>query len=215
MPKASEDRFGWTVGAGIEWALWDDWSVKLEYDYYGFGTRSVTFIDNVSGNFGPVDVKQNIQVVKLGLNFHVFAGQPITADSPDLAPVAPEQTTMHVMPSKRRRRRSHQGRRLTIGVAVGDLGNCFRRRGSRGGRRRPPFRSKTFRPRCILRSLPRASADEVFPDIIRYRDSPDNNPSTSRISCRALSSASGRIQYHVQRGACPEPGDDNGSCHEF
>ena len=43
---ASEDRFGWTAGAGIEWAFWDDWSVKLEYDYYGFGTRSVSFIDN-------------------------------------------------------------------------------------------------------------------------------------------------------------------------
>ena len=33
-----ETRFGWTLGAGIEWALWNDWSVKLEYDYYGFGT---------------------------------------------------------------------------------------------------------------------------------------------------------------------------------
>src|SRR5215467_11282572 len=22
---------------GVEWAFWDDWSVKLEYDYYGFG----------------------------------------------------------------------------------------------------------------------------------------------------------------------------------
>jgi outer membrane immunogenic protein len=70
-----ETRFGWTVGAGIEWALWGDWSLKLEYDYYGFGHRSVTLIDNVSGNFGPVDIKQDIQVVKLGLNFHVFAGQ--------------------------------------------------------------------------------------------------------------------------------------------
>jgi outer membrane immunogenic protein len=70
-----ETRLGWTVGAGIEWALWDDWSLKLEYDYYGLGTRGVTFIDNVSGNFGPVDVKQDIQVVKLGFNFHIFGGQ--------------------------------------------------------------------------------------------------------------------------------------------
>jgi outer membrane immunogenic protein len=73
--EAVETRLGWVVGAGVEWALWDDWSIKLEYDYYGFGTRGVTFIDNVSGAFGPVDVKQDIQVVKLGLNFHVFAGQ--------------------------------------------------------------------------------------------------------------------------------------------
>jgi opacity protein-like surface antigen len=32
-----ETRFGWTAGAGVEWAFWNDWSVKLEYDYYGFG----------------------------------------------------------------------------------------------------------------------------------------------------------------------------------
>ena len=69
-----ETRFGWTAGAGVEWAFWNDWSLKLEYDYYGFGTHSVTFIDNVSGTFGPLDIKQNIQVVKLGLSFHVFAG---------------------------------------------------------------------------------------------------------------------------------------------
>lgn len=68
-----ETRFGWTVGAGIEWAFWDNWSVKLEYDYYGFGTRSVTFIDNITGTVGPMDINQSIQVVKLGLNFHVSA----------------------------------------------------------------------------------------------------------------------------------------------
>jgi len=69
-----EMRFGWTAGAGVEWALWNDWSLKLEYDYYGFGTRSVTFIDQISTTAGPMDIKQSIQVVKLGLNFHVFAG---------------------------------------------------------------------------------------------------------------------------------------------
>jgi hypothetical protein len=39
-----ETRLGWTAGVGVEWALWDDWSIKLEYDYYGFGQRNVTFI---------------------------------------------------------------------------------------------------------------------------------------------------------------------------
>ena len=72
--EASENRFGWTAGAGIEWAFCNDWSVKLEYDYYGFGSRSVTFIDANTGNVGPLNINQNIQVVKIGLNFHVFAG---------------------------------------------------------------------------------------------------------------------------------------------
>jgi len=69
-----ETRFGWTAGAGVEWTFWNDWSVKLEYDYYGFGTRGVTFIDNVSATVGPLDIKQNIQVVKLGVNLHIFSG---------------------------------------------------------------------------------------------------------------------------------------------
>jgi outer membrane immunogenic protein len=71
---AVETRLGWTAGVGVEWALWDDWSVKLEYDYYDFGTRNVTFIEQ-SGAFpsGPENIKQTIQTVKLGLNFHVSA----------------------------------------------------------------------------------------------------------------------------------------------
>jgi outer membrane immunogenic protein len=77
--EATEDRFGWTIGTGIEWALWNDWSLNLEYDYYGFGTQNVTFTDNVGGTTGPVAIKQDIQVVKLGVSFHVFAGE-------DLAP---------------------------------------------------------------------------------------------------------------------------------
>ena len=70
--EGSETRFGWTAGGGLEWAFSDIWSVKLEYDYYGFGTRSVTFIDNVSGTVGPLDIKQNIQVIKVGVNFRVY-----------------------------------------------------------------------------------------------------------------------------------------------
>jgi len=70
-----ETRLGWTAGVGVEWALRDDWSVKLEYDYYGFGTRNVTFIEQTTQASGPENIKQNIQVVMLGLNFHAFAGR--------------------------------------------------------------------------------------------------------------------------------------------
>ena len=73
-----ETRFGWTAGAGVEWAFSDIWSVRLEYDYYGFGTRSVNFIDNVSGTVGPLDIKQDIQVIKVGVNFHPYPiGAPL------------------------------------------------------------------------------------------------------------------------------------------
>ena len=31
--NASESRTGWTVGGGIEWAFWNNWSAKVEYDH--------------------------------------------------------------------------------------------------------------------------------------------------------------------------------------
>jgi outer membrane immunogenic protein len=33
---------GWLVGAGIEWALAPNWSVKIEYDYLGLNSQTFT-----------------------------------------------------------------------------------------------------------------------------------------------------------------------------
>lgn len=67
-------RTGWTVGAGVEWAFAEDWSTRLEYDYYDFGSQTVTMNDTVNGA-GAVSFKQSAQMVKLGLNFHVWGWQ--------------------------------------------------------------------------------------------------------------------------------------------
>jgi opacity protein-like surface antigen len=67
-----ENRIGWTAGAGVEWLFTQHWSVNLEYDYYGFGTRSVAMFEPTNAFLGNVDIKQNIQVVKLGFNFHIW-----------------------------------------------------------------------------------------------------------------------------------------------
>ena len=72
--QGTENRVGWTAGAGLEWAMWEDWSVRLEYDYFGFGTQNVTFIDSISATTAPVKIKQNIQLITLGVNFHAYAG---------------------------------------------------------------------------------------------------------------------------------------------
>ncbi len=67
-----DTRTGWTAGAGVEWAFARNWSVSVEYDYYSFGTGTAILSD---GNFsGPLDAKQNIQVVKAGVNFHMWSG---------------------------------------------------------------------------------------------------------------------------------------------
>ena len=78
---ATENRIGWTAGAGVEWAFTPEWSVKLEYDYYGFGTKSLSFTDTTilgappaSPFIAPANINQNIQVVTLGVNFHARSG---------------------------------------------------------------------------------------------------------------------------------------------
>jgi outer membrane immunogenic protein len=67
-------RTGWTAGAGVEWAFADDWSARLEYDYYDFGTHTATMNDAVNGP-GPLSFKTTMQTVKLGVNFHVWGWQ--------------------------------------------------------------------------------------------------------------------------------------------
>jgi outer membrane immunogenic protein len=68
----SVTRPGWTVGGGIEWAFWDNWSAKAEYDYYDFGTRNLTLPGTIFGipEVVPgVDIKETISTVKVGINY--------------------------------------------------------------------------------------------------------------------------------------------------
>jgi outer membrane immunogenic protein len=70
-----QNWFGWTIGAGIEWALVGGWSVKGEYNYMNFGRHAQTLTDPV---FGPsiLNIKQEISEVKLGLNY-LFGRPPV------------------------------------------------------------------------------------------------------------------------------------------
>ena len=63
-----QNRFGWTIGAGIEWTLFGGWSVKGEYDYMSFGHQNVTLTGT---GFEPLfrSIKQEISEFKIGLNY--------------------------------------------------------------------------------------------------------------------------------------------------
>jgi outer membrane immunogenic protein len=61
---------GWLVGAGIEWALAPNWSVKIEYDYLGLNSQTFTA---PAGGFLAGDTfttsNPNVQMVKVGVNY--------------------------------------------------------------------------------------------------------------------------------------------------
>jgi outer membrane immunogenic protein len=72
---ASETRPGWTVGGGVEWAFLNNWSVKAEYDYYDFGTRTLTLVGTFAGApiaVPGVEVRQKMSVAKLGVNYRFW-----------------------------------------------------------------------------------------------------------------------------------------------
>jgi outer membrane immunogenic protein len=67
---ASETRSGWTVGAGLEYALTRNWSAFLQYNYMRFGTRDLLFV-GITAAVGDEteDIRENINVVKVGINY--------------------------------------------------------------------------------------------------------------------------------------------------
>jgi outer membrane immunogenic protein len=71
--QGADNRYGWIVGGGVDWAFTRHWSMNVEYDYYRFGSGGILMTDQFSGLTGIVDVKQTVQVIKVGFNFHLWA----------------------------------------------------------------------------------------------------------------------------------------------
>jgi len=68
----SDTRTGWTVGTGLEWAFYNNWSAKIEYDYLDFGTKNVAINGTLTGvgGFNPgIQDNNHINQFKAGLNY--------------------------------------------------------------------------------------------------------------------------------------------------
>ncbi|OAF06993.1 hypothetical protein AYJ54_18200 [Bradyrhizobium centrolobii] len=77
--SATETRFGWTVGAGLEWAFVKDWSFKAEYLHYDLGSISHVMTDPFFPAIfnASADLKGNI--ARVGLNYRFGSGGPVVA----------------------------------------------------------------------------------------------------------------------------------------
>lgn len=63
-----EVRFGWTIGAGVEHAITDQWSIKGEYMFADFGSETYGHVD---GDMSlPFEFDNKLHTVKIGLNYH-------------------------------------------------------------------------------------------------------------------------------------------------
>ena len=69
--STSNNNYGWTVGAGLEYAFWGNWSARVEYDYIGLTNQTFTVSptsavlpnDQFSGS------GRNIQMFTAGINY--------------------------------------------------------------------------------------------------------------------------------------------------
>ena len=70
--KASDTKFGWTVGAGSEYAFTNNISVKGEYLYYNLGSTSTTLTPGNAAAAGvsPVlNVENRGHILRAGVNY--------------------------------------------------------------------------------------------------------------------------------------------------
>jgi opacity protein-like surface antigen len=74
---------GWTVGAGVEWLLNPNWSVKIEYLHYDFSSNNQLWnpvFYNGTGtaysayNSWRFDKDIEVDTIKLGVNYHLTSG---------------------------------------------------------------------------------------------------------------------------------------------
>ncbi|WP_238123261.1 MULTISPECIES: outer membrane protein [unclassified Xanthobacter] len=80
----SGTRWGWMLGSGIEYALSQNVSTFIEYNFYDFGTQDVTY--SGWGRSATASFRQRLEAVRAGLNYRFAWGE---ADAP-MAHKAPE-----------------------------------------------------------------------------------------------------------------------------
>ena len=72
-------RLGWTAGAGVEWALNQNWSVKTEYLYVDLGSVSYRNLTNSLFTNTGITLSHNLteNIGRLGINYRF--GGPVVA----------------------------------------------------------------------------------------------------------------------------------------
>jgi outer membrane immunogenic protein len=80
LPTQTNTQFGWTAGAGLEWAFADNWTAKVEYLFVDFITKAncnhgyscgydSVAIAGVPAQPASIGVKLNENLIRVGVNF--------------------------------------------------------------------------------------------------------------------------------------------------
>jgi outer membrane immunogenic protein len=74
--STNSTAWGWTGGIGVEWAFFDNWSVRAEYDFIGLQNQTFGLpVTTPPGNFANDTISMsshNIQMVTVGVNYKLY-----------------------------------------------------------------------------------------------------------------------------------------------
>jgi outer membrane immunogenic protein len=65
----TQNLSGWTIGAGLEWALTPNWTAFVEYDYYRFDGKDLINQTTFDDTYHVHTSRQTVNVVKVGVNY--------------------------------------------------------------------------------------------------------------------------------------------------
>lgn len=68
-PSVSETRSGWVAGAGAEFALKQNRSLKVEYLHYDFGSKTASFVEGTDRTIST-DATYTDNQARIGFNYH-------------------------------------------------------------------------------------------------------------------------------------------------
>ncbi len=71
--NGNSTRTGWTIGAGVEYAVWQNWTVKAEYLYYNLGNgnrnNNAFFVGAPFAFAGNKNNNNDGSIVRVGVNY--------------------------------------------------------------------------------------------------------------------------------------------------
>jgi outer membrane immunogenic protein len=73
----ADNRWGGTVGGGVEFAFAPNWSAAVEYDHLFMGNKLTTFTAPTGGVFGTDRIRQDVDLVTVRVNYRW--GGPVVA----------------------------------------------------------------------------------------------------------------------------------------
>lgn len=83
--RYSTTRWGWTIGAGIEHKFSYNWSVRAEYRYTNYGSRTCLATDSCSINANASDINNRVETHAVRVGVSYLFGAPAMPAAPIIA----------------------------------------------------------------------------------------------------------------------------------